>query len=293
MVLNKIAVKTADVGLRADVFVASKYPEFARSALLKLFDGEFITINGQKAKPGYKLKKFDKLAIDESILTSPVPKISLPIVFEDKNVIVIDKPSGVLSHSNGGLNFEASVASFIRENLSLELKAQGQRAGIVHRLDRATSGVMICAKNASTLSYLQKQFQNRRTKKTYIAICKGRLEESRAVIDAPIKRIGGKSKPFWVDPTGKDSITEYETVKAKKDIHWLNIRPYSGRTHQIRVHMAFLRCPVVGDSLYDGQAFERLMLHASSIEINLPGGEQHIFQAKTPTIFNKYWKNCV
>jgi 23S rRNA pseudouridine1911/1915/1917 synthase len=271
-------------GLRADVYLAGHYPKFARSALKPLFDNEMIKLNDANAKPSDRLKENDVLTVDETSLYVIPENIELPIIYEDENVIVIDKPAGVLTHSKGSINKESTVASFIKPRLDDSLP-DTNRSGIVHRLDRPTSGVIITAKNAATLTYLQKQFSQRKTKKSYAAIIKGTLNPRDAIIDAPIERNPKKPQTFRIGAAGKSAQTEYHTVKefskGKIEYSQLELKPATGRTHQLRVHMAYLKHPIVGDSVY-GDGDGNILLHALSLELTLPGGFRKTFTSPLP-----------
>jgi 23S rRNA pseudouridine1911/1915/1917 synthase len=279
-----------DEGLRVDVFVAKKYPQFARAALSILFDKKIVMLNDNVAKAGQKLKKGDKICLDESKLFMQPEKINLPIIFEDENVMVINKPAGVLTHSKGTINTEGTVATFIAPNIN-SYELIGNRAGIVHRLDRVTSGVIITAKNAETLTYLQKQFSTRKTKKKYFAIIEGWPELETAIINAPIERNPKKPQTFRVGSGGKPAQTKYEVLeKFEKNgsrYSFIELSPVTGRTHQLRVHLKHIRHPIVGDTIY-GHTASHMFLHAASLEITLPGGVRKIFEAALPKIFNDF-----
>lgn len=272
--------------MRADVFLAAQYPQFARSALAKLFKADMVLINGRPEKAGYKLRDGEKMSVDDSwLVETEIEDITLPIIYEDDDVLVIDKPAGVLSHSRGGLTREASVASFLRKHVDgLET---GERAGIVHRLDRVTSGVMICAKNDNTMKFLQKQFQDRKVIKTYVAVTEKAPKHLVATIDAPIGRDQNSPKQFHVDPHGKVSSTKYEASELKNGRYLWRLMPLTGRTHQLRVHLKYLNCPIIGDELYGGEPAERLYLHANCLEIKLPTGKVMKFESETPKEFIK------
>lgn len=274
--------------MRADVFVAKQYPAFARSALLKLFEQNSVKVDGKSTKPGYKLRLKDKIAVEDSLLSQKDELIELPIIYENDSVVVINKPSGVLSHSNGGLRHEPSVASFIRTRLDNDLMSGNDRAGIVHRLDRATSGVMICAKNSTALTYLQRQFAKRSTQKTYLAVVEGELKQPTAIIEAPIMRNPKKPTTFKVHGSGKSAITKYQVIDQTDKYSYLRLEPLTGRTHQLRVHLQYLHHPIVGDWLYGGKQANRLMLHAESLRLKLPSGEDQIFTAELPIGYKKY-----
>jgi 23S rRNA pseudouridine1911/1915/1917 synthase len=166
----------------------------------------------------------------------------------------------------------------------------GNRAGIVHRLDRATSGVMILAKNPDTLSMLQKQFSQRKTKKAYEAIIVGSLPNPEANIDMPIERNPKKPQTFRVGVNGKTAQTYYKTVKTNDKYSLLELKPVTGRTHQLRVHLKQLDHPIVGDTLYGGKVADRLYLHAKSLEITVPGSQRKVFDAEVPKEFDQLLK---
>lgn len=279
--MQEYKVEEADSGVRADVFVAAQYRRFTRSALEALFEQKLVKINDADPKPSYKVKVGDKVEVDETLLKLEPPEIDLPIIYEDGDVIVVNKPAGILSHSKGALNLEGTVASFINPRLNNK-NLEGNRAGIVHRLDRATSGVMITARNAEALTKLQKQFSKRKVKKRYIAVVEGTLEPAAAIIDVPIGRNPAKPQTFRVSPAGKPAVTEYTTIKVfkKGDANYslVELKPQTGRTHQLRVHMSYIGHPIVGDHVY-GHDGQDLLLQAKSLEITLPSGERKIFTA--------------
>lgn len=272
--------------MRADVFLAKQYPQFARAALAKLFTADMVHINGQPEKAGYKLRSAEVMTVDDSwLVETEIEDIKLPIIYEDEDVLVIDKPAGVLSHSRGGLTREASVASFLRQHV--DGLGTGDRAGIVHRLDRVTSGVMICAKNEETLKFLQKQFQDRKVNKTYLALTDKQPKHLKALIDAPIGRDQNNPKQFHVDPHGKVSSTKYEVKALKNGKYLWELTPLTGRTHQLRVHLKYLGCPIIGDELYEGTPADRLYLHANLLELKLPTGRLGKFISPSPKGFSE------
>ncbi len=282
--MKKFVVDELHHRMRADVFLAKQYPQFARAALAKLFTADMVKVNGKTEKAGYKLKEGEKMLVDDSwLVETDIEDIKLKILYEDDDVLVIDKPAGVLSHSRGGLTREASVASFLRKHV--DGLGTGERAGIVHRLDRVTSGVMICAKNEDAMKFLQRQFQDRKVRKSYVAITDKAPKHSKALIDAPIGRDQNNPKQFHVDAHGKVSSTKYEVKRIKEDKYIWELAPLTGRTHQLRVHLKYLGCPIVGDELYEGKKAERLYLHANILEIKLPSGETQKFTSPLPLGF--------
>lgn len=282
--MKEFTVSETDAGARLDVFVAGQYPEFTRSSLEALFENELIQVNKSPAKPSYRVKDSDRVRVDETLLKTAPPELELPIIYEDRDVIVINKTDGVLTHAKGALNLEGSVASFIKQKLADE-NLSGNRAGIVHRLDRHTSGVIITAKTETAQKWLQKQFSTRKVKKTYVAIVEGVMEPEKALIDAPIARNPNKPQTFTVQPAGKPAQTEYEALKTieknGKSYSLLKLVPKTGRTHQLRVHLAYIGHPIVGDGVY-GHAGPKLLLHAMELELTLPNKTRQTFKAPIP-----------
>lgn len=276
-----IRVSEEFAGKRTDKLLAEQLPQFPRAALQKLFDKELVWLNDKVTKPGVKVREGDRLKADLSPLDIKIEDIDLPVIFEDDNVLVIDKPSGVISHARGRYFDEPSVASFVRQKTG----QKGERSGIVHRLDRATSGIMICAKNQDSLSHLQKQFSQRKVRKTYMAVISGSMPTPEGVIDMPIGRNPKVPATFHVTESGKSALTRFRTVKSNGKHTLLELTPETGRTHQLRVHLAELKHPIVGDELYKGLPAGRLLLHAASLEIGLPGGDRTVFTAALPKEF--------
>ncbi|OVE78823.1 hypothetical protein BVY00_01785 [bacterium G20] len=311
----KIKVEPPDAGKRADVFLAEKLPKFTRSSLSGLFENALVVVNNKPARGSYRLKGGDKLEVDTRLLTARPADIKLPIVYEDDDVIVINKPAGILTHSKGVLNTEATVASFIEPKLN-DKRLTGNRAGIVHRLDRATSGVIITAKNEKALKQLQKQFSTRKVKKIYRAIVEGTVEPAEAIIDASIERNPKKPQTFRVSSNGRSAITNYQVLKtlnkpaphqvlsekrgntsissvkslvtgSNNSYSLLELTPQTGRTHQLRVHLKYIGHPIVGDRVY-GHDGENLYLHAKSLELTLPSGQKMKFEAPAPKVFKEF-----
>jgi len=285
----QFAASDEDKAKRLDIFVIENISDLSRAFVVKLIEQGKVTVNSKLAKPGQKLRLGDSVMVDfNTEELKQIPTIDLPILYEDDDCVVISKPLGVLAHSKGAFNPEATVATWLRGRIK---NFEGERAGIVHRLDRATSGVMICAKTPAALAWLQKQFSQRKVKKTYVAIVAGRLEPVEAVIDMPIERNPKAPATFRVHANGKSAVTHYKVIEVTKNYSLLELKPETGRTHQLRVHLKHLGHPIVGDTLYDGQPAERLFLHAKSLEITLPSRERKIFTAPVPPEFNIFIKN--
>lgn len=284
-----LSVSNDSSGTRLDVFLTNNIESLNRSSIEKLINNDQVSLNGDVIKKsGHKLKAGDKIKIlaDINKLTTP-EEIDLPILYEDENCIVIDKPEGVLTHSKGDLNNEGTVASFIAPRLT---NMSGNRAGIVHRLDRATSGVIICAKNESTIKMLQKQFSTRKVKKVYTAIIETGIKPEMAIIDAPIGRSVANPKLFSIDTDGKPAQTKYTVIKNSDKYSMLKLEPKTGRTHQIRVHLRHIGFPIIGDTFYNGKPAKRLFLHATSLEITIPDGKRKVFESKLPKSFSEIMK---
>ena len=286
---RNIASKT-----RLDVYLAENYSEFSRATIQKYIKNGFVKVNGKTAKkPKDAIVKGDK--IDLEVPERTAEKINFPILFEDENVIVINKPRGILTHSKGALNDEFTVADFF-ESRGARFSEGTNRIGIVHRLDRETSGVIIGAKNDETAKKLQKQFSERTAKKNYVAIVKGVLNPKKALIDLPIARNGSAPSTFMIHAKGKPAQTEYEVLNDNGDFSLVKLMPKTGRTHQLRVHLSYLKHPILGDRVYDktitkAEAENRMLLHAQSLEITIPpkNGEKDsqrmVFEAEIPENF--------
>ncbi len=266
---------------RVDKIIAEALPEYSRAALAKLFDMDLVQLDGRIVRPGHKTRQGAYIEIDLSPLQQEQQVVELPVIYEDENVIVVDKPAGIISHARGRYWYEPSVASFIRAKVA---SLTGERAGIVHRLDKATSGVMICAKNESAMKFLQKQFQDRKVTKTYVAVLDGVPEQAEAVIDAPIERNPKKPSQFRIGPNGKSAQTSYKVLESDDEHSLVEFEPKTGRTHQIRLHAAYIRCPIIGDNLY-GQEGGRLLLHAHKLALNIPGSGKKEFISNLPPEF--------
>lgn len=274
---------------RLDQKVVELIPDISRAFAAKLIEQGRVSVNDRiETKPGYKLRCNDTLRVDyEPEKEMAVPDIELEVLYEDDDCVVINKPVGVLVHSKGAHNPEATVATWLRSRIK---SVEGNRAGIVHRLDRATSGVMICAKTTEALSWLQKQFAERRTKKTYYAVAKGVMKPDEAIIDMPIERNPKAPATFRVGPNGKTARTHYKTIIISPDATYslIELKPETGRTHQLRVHLAHFGHPIVGDEFYGGEKVDRLYLHATELEITIPHNhERKVFRVKMPECFKE------
>lgn len=255
---------------RIDTMMTEIYKSYNRSTLQKFIANGFVTVDGvlvkkpnQKFEEGVKIE----LKIPEELKNADVKP---EILYEDENVVVMNKPAGLLSEAKGEYCPERTLADF---------------GLICHRLDRDTSGVMILAKNEATQKMLKKQFQDRKVHKTYYAVVPGELKLNEARIDLPMMRDLKRPTTFRVDANGKAAETFYRVVKTDGKHSLVELKPTSGRTHQLRVHMKYLGHPIVGDKVYGGEKAERLFLHAKELEITLPGGRRVTFTAELPQEF--------
>jgi len=193
---------------RLDQYVIRQMPSLSRGYATKLIHRGSVRVNGEpQLKAGYKIRATDKIAIEyDENKELVIADIELPVIYEDDGCVVINKPLGLLTHSKGPFNPEPTAESWLRSRLKAKAM-DGERAGIVHRLDRATSGVMILAKTPSALSWLQKQFSQRKVKKSYVAVAEGVFKEPEAIIDMPIERNPKKPQTFRVGSNGKSAVT--------------------------------------------------------------------------------------
>lgn len=268
-----------------------------------------ITINGKAQKLSYKVKPGDNILIEwvdsvpEDIIAQPIP---LEIIYEDKNVCVINKPQGMVTHPASG-NWENTLVNGLlyhwgRENIkgikegSISQQLVKRRPGIVHRLDKDTSGIIITAKNRDSEEYLQKQFQNHKfLVKEYICICCGIPPKKHDTITTQIIRDPKDRKIFKAvtdSNEGKIAVSEYQCISTYGNYSLMRVRIKTGRTHQIRVHMKFINCPILGDPLYGKKDKQfpdaTLMLHSRMLKIFIPDNkEKQMFKTSTPERFLK------
>lgn len=271
--------------MRLDVYAAEQWPEQSRSTWKKLIEAGSVSVNGTvQTSVKYNVNEGDEV-IAQPLKVADHSERTLPVLYEDENIIVIDKPLGVLTHSKGALNDEFTVAEFVRSKT--KYKSDTNRPGIIHRLDRATSGVIVCVKNDETASYLARQFSDRTTKKHYVAVVSGMPKQDEAVIDLPIGRNPKSPSTFKVDPSGKHAETYYKVLESSGSHTLVDLRPKTGRTHQLRVHMSHIGSPIVGDPVYGTESSDRMYLHARSLEITLPGGDRQVFESRVPDGFKE------
>ena len=266
---------------RLDVHLSTDFdPLISRSLWQKYIKAGYVSVNQRVVTaPKFEIDETDEIAV--KLPEQKQTSAELPVLYEDDDVMVVNKPSGLLTHAKGGLSTEPTVAEIIRPKTSF---ASGtDRPGIVHRLDRDTSGILIIAKNPDAAAHLQKQFAQRTAKKTYLAVTDGVPKLAAAKIDLPIGRNPSAPSTFRIDPNGKPAQTTYRVLAATDAQALIELNPTTGRTHQLRVHMAHLNTPILGDRVYGKPNASRLMLHAHKLEITLPSGERKTFEAAIPS----------
>lgn len=293
-------VTIEEKGQRLDVFCVSQLPQFSRAFLQKAIKGGAITINSKQVKPGYTLRENDAVAIslkkERTTLEPVIPQeISIPIIYEDKEVVVINKPASLVVHP-GAANEQATVASWFINKYpdSKDVGDDPNRPGIVHRLDKDTSGVLILAKTQEAFEHLKQQFKKHRVKKEYLTVVFGVPCAKEGRINQPLARSRRNPLRRAIDEEGKPAITEWQLDKKLSDkFALLKAFPLTGRTHQIRVHLHFLGHPIVGDTLYTfkrqrpPRGVKRQLLHAEKLTLALPSGKRKSFMVPLPQDFAK------
>ena len=292
--MEKLVADSENV--RLDAYISSKETNLSRTNVQRLIEEGNILVNGQKKKISYKVQIGDNIEINipEAKETSiKAENIPVEVVYEDNDIIVVNKPKGMVVHPANG-NPDGTLVNAIMAMCKGSLSGIGGeiRPGIVHRLDKDTSGLLIVAKNDLAHINMSNQIKDRQVKKIYIALVKGNINEDEATINMPIGRSTKDRKKMAVRKDGKEAVTHFKVLKRYKDYTLLEVKIDTGRTHQIRVHMAEIGHPVVGDMVYSkGKnefGVEGQMLHAQSLDFKHPitGKEMHL-EAKLPEYFEK------
>jgi 23S rRNA pseudouridine1911/1915/1917 synthase len=284
--------------IRLDRYISENLTILTRSQLKARLVS--VHVNGKDAKLSKKVSSGDRLEItySEPVLPDVKPeKIKLDIIYEDKNVIVINKPQGMVVHPGSGISSGTLVNGLLYYIDDLKRTFNEEiRPGIVHRLDKDTSGVIITAKNPHTHEFLSNQFRKRKTKKIYLSVIKGIPQYSKHVIESLIIRDPRNRKRFRVSSDrGKKAVTAYEIIRSYNNYSFMKMMPATGRTHQLRVHACTIGCPILGDPMYsrpDSKFPEiTLMLHAFKLFITIPGEDKpHLFRAPLPNRFISFFK---
>lgn len=276
-------IKTSEESNRLDAYLTTVMPEYSRSRIQNAIKNGDITVNNKTEKPSYNIKENDKIELimedDEEILIKP-QNILLDIKYEDENILVVNKPKSMLTHPTQKERENTLVNALLNkygyDGLS-DLNGS-MRPGIVHRLDRNTSGLLMIAKNNKAHEFLTEQIKNKTAIRKYLAVVSGSFEADKGTIDEPIARHKTKCEKFCVQEDGKPSITHYTILERFKRYTLLELQLETGRTHQIRVHLAHIGHPIVNDSLYGGEKIKvkttEQVLQAYKLSFSIMNGER-------------------
>ena len=285
-------------GIRLDKAIAELDSDISRMTVQKLIEDDKILVNGKKEKASYKVKINDKIIIEfekpkESKLKAE--EIPLNVIYEDNDIIIINKEKGMVVHPGNG-NPDGTLANAIMARCKDSLSGIGGeiRPGIVHRIDKDTSGIIIVAKNDKAHLNISEQIKEHKTTKTYLALVRGRVKENEATIDMPIGRSKKDRKKMAVDKDGKKAVTHFKVLKRYSDCTLLEVVIETGRTHQIRVHLSEIGYPIIGDYTYSNGKnrfdVEGQMLHAYKIKFKHPTTNEEVeYTAELP----KYFKDIL
>ena len=292
--MEKIIAEMENV--RLDAYIAQKCENLSRTMIQKLIEDGEILVNGQEKKISYKTKQGDVIEIhipEAKEINLKAQDIPLDVVYEDDDIIVVNKPKGMVVHPANG-NPDGTLVNAVMSLCKGSLSGIGGeiRPGIVHRLDKDTSGLIIIAKNDVAHINLSKQIKKKKKKKIYIALVKGNVSENEATVNMPIGRSTKDRKKMAVRKDGKKAITHFKVLKRYGKYTLLELKIDTGRTHQIRVHMAEIGHPVVGDMIYSNGknefGIEGQMLHAKSLDFQHPvTGKQIHLEAELPKYFEE------
>lgn len=278
---------------RLDKFIVSSLPEFTRSRVQSFIRTGCVIVNGCPIhKTGFQLESGMRV---EVLIPPPISQnltpqnIPLQIIFENDSVIIINKPAGMVVHPSSGHSTGTLVHALLAHLPFLSKSEKDLRPGIVHRLDKDTSGLIMVAKSEASQLWLQKQFSSRKIEKTYLALVDGHPRTATGRIEAPIYRNPNDRKKMAIAPInkGRNAITIFQTEKEYSNHTLLKVKPLTGRTHQIRVHLASIGCPIVGDTIYGRKnpslPLQRHFLHASDLKVILYSEDSpRIFHADLP-----------
>lgn len=298
--MKKVIVENEEKNQRIDAYLAKKYEDMSRVAVKRLIDEEKILVNNKKTKASYKVQENDEISIEEEKpkeIELKAQNIPIEILYEDNDIIVVNKPKGMVVHPANG-NPDGTLVNAVMAICHDSLSGIGGeiRPGIVHRLDKDTSGVIVVAKNDKAHINLSEQIKNHEVEKTYLALVKGFVKENEATINMPIGRSTSNRKKMAVIKSGKQAITHFKVIKRykthKQDYALLEVKIETGRTHQIRVHLSQIGYQIVGDSTYSNGknewGIEGQCLHAKSLKFKHPiTGKEMYIEAKLPQYYEE------
>ena len=292
--MKEYIVSQEEKGKRLDAYISSADTDITRTSAQRLIEDGNILVNGKNAKVSYKIQENDKISVE-----IPEPKqielkaqdIPIEIVYEDSDIIVVNKPKGMVVHPANG-NPDGTLVNAIMAICKDSLSGIGGeiRPGIVHRIDKDTSGLLIVAKNDNAHVKMSEQIKNHEVKKTYIALVRGVFKENEATIDMPIGRSTSDRKKMAVNKNGKNAITHIKVLKRFDKYTLLQVNIETGRTHQIRVHLSHIGYPIVGDYTYSNgkNEFDVIgqCLHAQKLEFKHPITQKDMcLEAELPQYF--------
>lgn len=295
--MKKFIVKE-EVNNRIDSYIASHSSNLSRSTIQRLINQEAILVNGKKTKASYKVQIGDKITVDEpepQDISLKAQDIPIEVIYEDDDIIVVNKPKGMVVHPANG-NPDGTLVNALMAICKDSLSGIGGeiRPGIVHRIDKDTSGILVVAKNDKSHINLSEQIKNHEIEKTYIALVKGIVKENEATINMPIARSTKDRKKMAVSREGKNAITHFKVLKRyfTSNCTLLEVKIETGRTHQIRVHLAQIKYPIVGDEVYSNGKnswnIHGQCLHAKSLKFAHPtSGKEMYLEAELPEYFKK------
>ena len=272
----------SDKKIRCDVFLSEKISNLSRTSIQKLIKEKLVFVNGKNIKPNVILEIGDEITVsipDKKEMTLVAEDIALDIVYEDDYIIIINKPRNMVVHPAAG-NEEHTLVNALLNHCKLSM-INSERPGIVHRLDKDTTGLIVCAKDDETHLKLVEKFSNREITKKYLAICNGSFSKENGFIDKPIGRDEKDRKKMSVkSKSGKEALTEYNVLISNLKYSLVDVTLHTGRTHQIRVHFSSINHPIVGDETY-GNKNEKIkangqMLHSYYLEFLHPITEENL-----------------
>ena len=277
--IKKLQFNSPVPNIRLDKYLTQVIPKFSRAYLQKLIEQGYVLVNGQITKASQRLNKTDRITIKlpplaVRPLAEPIP---LAIIYEDTDILVIDKPAGLTVHPAPGHPSHTLVNAILAHCPSLIRSNELMRPGIVHRLDKDTSGLIVIAKNDFAREYLAAQFKSRTVTKGYLVLVKGRLYPEQGIIEAPIGRDPHNRRRMAIVEAGKEATTQYQVRKYLDNYTLVEVTPLTGRTHQIRIHLSAIGCPVVGDPIYGIKSahLNRQFIHAYRLGFSLPSTKQY------------------
>ena len=282
--MKLIHVKPTDIGSRIDSYLAAN-TEHSRANIKRLIENEKILVNGKKTKVSYKVQQNDEISIqneEPKEISLEAQDIPIDILYEDTDIIVVNKPKGMVVHPANG-NPDGTLVNAVMAICKDSLSGIGGeiRPGIVHRLDKDTSGVIIVAKNDKAHINMSEQIKNHEVEKTYIALVRGFVKENETTINMPIGRSSKDRKKMAVNKEGKNAITHFKVIERFRNYTLLEVKIETGRTHQIRVHLTEIGYPIIGDTVYSNGknewGIEGQCLHAKSLRFKHPVTEKEMF----------------